>query len=97
MPTTPADRDGCSCRLLPHPTRPSPNLRRVGIRDFTFEACSAFTRVTARRIAQPPSAAFVARLQLGRLPRRAACQYQITPTTVWVESPSTGDTHVWAH
>ena len=35
-------------------TRPSPNLRRVGIHDFTFEACSGFTRVTAHRIAQPP-------------------------------------------
>src|SRR4051812_33493726 len=32
--------------------RPSPNLRRVGVRDFTFEACSGFTRVTACRIAQ---------------------------------------------
>jgi hypothetical protein len=28
--------------------------RRVGIRIVTFEACSGFTRVTARRIAQPP-------------------------------------------
>ena len=34
--------------------RPSPNLRRVGVHDFTFEACSGFTRVTARWIAQPP-------------------------------------------
>ncbi len=40
VPTTPANRDGCSCRLLPRPARPSPNLRRVGIRDFTFKACS---------------------------------------------------------
>jgi hypothetical protein len=54
MPTTPADRNGCICRLLPHPARPSPNLRRVGIHDFTFEACSGFTLVTARWIAQPP-------------------------------------------
>jgi hypothetical protein len=36
------------------PARPSPNLRRVGVHDFTFEACSGFTRVTARWIAQPP-------------------------------------------
>jgi hypothetical protein len=34
--------------------QPSPNGRRVGIRIVTFEACSGFTRVTARRIAQPP-------------------------------------------
>jgi hypothetical protein len=33
--------------------RPSPNGRRVGIRIVTFEACSGFTHVTARRIAQP--------------------------------------------
>jgi hypothetical protein len=31
---------------------PSPNDRRVGIRLVTFEACSGFTRVAARRIAQ---------------------------------------------
>ncbi len=35
---------------------PSPNLRRVGIRIITFEACSGFTHVTARWIAQPPKA-----------------------------------------
>ena len=34
--------------------QPSPNGRRVGIRIVTFEACSGFTHVTARRIAQPP-------------------------------------------
>jgi hypothetical protein len=70
---TPADRSGCSCRLLPRSTRPSPKLRRVGIRDFTFEACSGFTPVTARRIAQP-KAALVTRLQPGRLPNRVARQ-----------------------
>ena len=42
--------------------------RRVGIRIVTFEACSGFTRVTARRIAQPPKAAFVTRLQPSQLP-----------------------------
>ena len=74
MPNTPADRNGCICRLLPHPARPSPNLRRVGIRDFTFEACSGFTHVTAHWIAQPPKAAFVTRLQPSRLPDQAARQ-----------------------
>ena len=48
--------------------RPSPNLRRVGVRTFTFEACSGFTRVTARQIAQPPKAAFVTRLRRSQLP-----------------------------
>ncbi len=74
VPTTPADRNGCSCRLLPHPARPSPYLRRVGVRDFTFEACSGFTRVTARWIAQPPKAAFVTGLRSRRLPSGTACQ-----------------------
>ena len=54
--------------------RPSPFCRRVGIRISTFEACSGFTRVTARRIAQPPKAAFVTRLRPGRLPDQAARQ-----------------------
>jgi hypothetical protein len=95
VPTTPADRDGCSCRLLPYPVRPSPNLRRVGIRNFTFEACSGFTYVTACRIAQPPSAAFVARLQPARSPRQAACQlpdqtdYYLGGTFLhWCSAPS---------
>jgi hypothetical protein len=39
-----------------------------------FESCSDFTYVTARRIAQPPKAAFVARLRPDRSPRQAACQ-----------------------
>ena len=38
--------------------QPSPNGRRVGIRIVTFEACSGFTHVTARRIAQSPKATF---------------------------------------
>ena len=52
--------------------RPSPFCRRVGIRISTFEACSGFTRVTAHRIARPPKAAFVTRLQPVRLPVQAA-------------------------
>src|SRR5262249_7377334 len=54
--------------------QPSPNGRRVGIRIVTFEACSGFTRVTARRIAQPPKVTFVTRLQPCQLPSRAARQ-----------------------
>src|SRR6476659_4683326 len=72
-------------------TRPSPNGRRVGIRIVTFEACSGFTHVTARRIAQPPKAAFVTRLQPFRLPGRPARQLTDQSTTLWVDSSSTGD------
>ncbi|MGA8772427.1 MAG: hypothetical protein WB610_18890 [Rhodomicrobium sp.] len=53
---------------------PSPNGRRIGIRIVTFEACSGFTHVTARWIAQQPKAAFVARLRHRQLPRQAARQ-----------------------
>src|SRR5947209_19701776 len=69
-------------------TRPSPNGRRVGIRIVTFEACSGFTHVTARRIAQPPKATFVTRLQPFRLPGRAARQLPDQSTTLWVASSS---------
>ena len=71
--------------------QPSPNGRRVGIRIVTFEACSGFTHVTARRIAQPPKAAFVTRLQPCRLPDRTARQLPDQSTTLWVESSSTSD------
>jgi hypothetical protein len=50
------------------------NGRRVGIRIVTFEACSGFTRVTARRIAQPPKVTFVTRLQSRQLPSKTARQ-----------------------
>ncbi len=74
--------------------QPSPNGRRVGIRIVTFEACSGFTRVTARRIAQPPRATFVTRLQPFRLPGRAARQLPDQSTTIRVESSSTGDSRL---
>ena len=67
--------------------QPSPNGRRVGIRIVTFEACSSFTYVTARRIAQSPKATFVTRLQPCRLPSRAARQLPDQSTILRVESP----------
>src|SRR5215217_9706096 len=70
--------------------RPSPFLRRVGVRDFTCEACSGFTHVTACRIARSPKATFVTRLRPGGLPLRAARQLPVQPTTRWVEPSSTG-------
>src|SRR4029450_5750790 len=74
--------------------RPSPIGRRVGIRIVTFEACSGFTRVTARRIAQLPKATFVTRLQPLRLPARAARQLPDQSTTLWVDSSSTDDSRL---
>jgi hypothetical protein len=51
-PTTPADRAGAHVDCFP---AHAAFHRRVGIRIVTFEACSGFTHVTARRIAQPPT------------------------------------------
>src|SRR6267154_1968128 len=74
--------------------QPSPNGRRVGIRIVTFEACSGFTHVTARRIAQPPKAAFVTRLRSGRLPDRTARQLPDLSTIIRVEPSSTDDSRL---
>jgi hypothetical protein len=71
--------------------RPSPFVRRVGIRIFTFEACSDFTHITARCIAQPPKAAFVTRLRPCQSPGKTARQLPDQSTTLWVEPSSTGD------
>src|SRR5215813_2679875 len=62
-------REGASVGYSPTPLGPSPLFRRVGVHDFTFEACSGFTRVTACWIAQPPVAAFVTRLRSDQSPR----------------------------
>jgi len=71
--------------------RPSPNSRRVGVHIETFEACSDFTRVTARWIAQPPKATFVTRLRPSQSPSQAARQLPDQSTTLWVEPTSTGN------
>ncbi len=71
--------------------QPSPSFSRVGIRDFTFEACTGFTHVMARRVARPPKAAFVTRLRSGQLPNPTARQLPDLSTTIWVEPSSTGD------
>ena len=51
----------CSRRSLPDRWQPSPLFRRVGFRVTRFEACSAFTRVVARVVAEPPRAALCRR------------------------------------
>ncbi len=72
------------------PVLPSPLFRRVGVHHFTFEACSGFTRVTARRIAQSPKATFVTRLQHARLPEHVARQLPDLLSIIWMEPSSTG-------
>ena len=70
--------------------RPSPNSGGSASALSLFEACSGFTRVTARRIAQPPKAAFVTGLRPSQLPGQAARQLPAQSTTLWVEPSSTG-------
>src|SRR5216684_1766766 len=50
----PGESSGVRMSIASPLIQPSPNGRRVGIRVVTFEACSGFTHVTARRTAQPP-------------------------------------------
>src|SRR5262249_57568350 len=71
--------------------QPSPSDRRVGIRIVTFEACSGFTHVTARRIAQPPTVTFVTRASAQTLHNRAARQLPDLSTIIRVEPSSTSD------
>ncbi len=73
-----------------HAAFPDRRAVRHPLHDFTFEACSDFTRVTARWIAQPPKATFVTRLRSGQLPNRPARQLPDQPTTLWVVPSSTG-------
>src|SRR6516164_848664 len=71
--------------------QPSPNGRRVGIRIVTFEACSGFTRVTARRIAQPPKVPFVRRHRPRHLHTENAHKLPEQSTIILVEPSSTDD------
>ena len=81
---------GACVDCFPIPRGLPRNSGWVGIRIVLFEACSGFTRVTARTLAQPPKAAFVTGLRRGRLPGHAARQLPAQSTTRWVEPSSTG-------
>ena len=92
VPTAPADRNGCIRRLLPRSTRPSPNLRRVGVHIFTFEACSGFTRVRPARALNRPRRPLSQGFGPAGYPTRPPVSYQIKPTTVWVDPSANGVT-----
>ena len=76
----------CSRRSLPSRWQPSPYYRRVGFRITRFEACSAFTKIAARMLAEPPIAALlIGVLQTSSLPPSPA------PTaTGWSDSCRAG-------
>ena len=83
----------CLRRSLPDPCQPSPLNRRVGFRIIGFEACSAFTRVAARMVTEPPEAALaIGVLQTMSLPPSSAptvtgwsdsCRAGFAPTEDW--------------
>ena len=76
--------------------RPSPVNRRVGIHDFTFEACSSFTRVTACKIARPPKGGLLSRGSgPASYPTKPLGSYHVSPTTTWMDPPSTSDVRRW--
>src|SRR5512132_1991820 len=105
----PRFRSPASRRRLGRDDRSAPAFRRAPItgaqnrksaltsaltENAPYKACSGFTRVTARRIAQLPKATFVTRLQPLRLPARAARQLPDQSTTLWVDSSSTDDSRL---
>ena len=51
---TPAETVRCVCRLLPGPPPAFPFLQEGRLPRLSFEACSAFTRVPACAVAEPP-------------------------------------------
>jgi hypothetical protein len=77
--------------IAPHPWG-RPRFAGGSASASLLEACSDLTRVTAHRIAQPPKAAFVTRLQSSRLPDQTARQLPEQSTIPWMHPSSTGDT-----
>ncbi len=107
VPTTPADRDGCMCRLLPRSrglpryvggSASAPLLSRPAQASLTLRPAGLLnpllchsTRSRAEPWAASPKAAFVTRLRPSRLPDQTARQLPEQSTTLWVEPSSTGD------
>ena len=60
-PAEATERSFVAPRGGPGRCQPSPKQRRVGLRIMLFEACSAFTRVAACVLAEPPEAALLHR------------------------------------
>jgi hypothetical protein len=76
--------------------RPSPVNRRVGVHDFTFEACSSFTHVTACKIAGPPKGGRLSRgFGPASYPTAPLGSYHVSPTTTWMDPPSISDLRPW--
>jgi len=76
MPSPLPRRNRCAISLILHSNVSLPSVPKVGFRISIFEACSAFTRVTACRFAGSPSDPFHRRLRLLRyLHNRSDCYW----------------------
>jgi hypothetical protein len=74
----------------------APFPSRVAVRNFTFEACSGFTRVTARRGRSPTMRGLCFEASARPVTRtKPLDSYQIKPATIWVDPSSTGDLRRW--
>src|SRR5229473_535937 len=70
-------------------------LHRSGLSPHTpCQSPGALTRVTARRIAQPPKVTFVTRLRSRQLPSETARQLPDLSTIIRVEPSSTDDSRL---
>ena len=93
VPTTPADQAGARVDCFPaHAAFPKWQEGRHP--HCHFRGLLRLHSVTAHRIAQPPKATFVARLQPSQLPNQAARQLPDQSTTIRVESSSTDDSRL---
>src|SRR3954466_16038902 len=91
-PTTPMDQNGCTCRLLPHPTQAFPGIQAGRRPSLHFRGllglhsrCGLPDCSTAQR--RPWSRGF----DPAGCPAVPLVSYQSLPTTLWVAPPSTGE------
>jgi len=85
---TPVSPPGAPIALLPRRRRPSPKDTRVGALITLFEACSAFTHVTACLLAESPCDPLLRGLRrLRYLHRRLDCYRLERSVAGWVSHP----------
>jgi hypothetical protein len=87
----PGGSNRCMCRCLPCPCCLPRVIGRVGIRDFTFEACSSFTHVAACQIASPPKADICPEAPTQPVPRPSRSVATMLIDITWVGPPPTGE------
>ena len=86
------DRNGCIRRLLPRSTRPSRNLRRVGVRNFTDPRPAQASLVRPARSLNRPRRHLLQGFDPAGYPTKPPVGYRIKPTPIRVDPSSTGVT-----